>query len=80
MDCGRVRHQDNMASVECERKKHYNNNAPCPKTTWRPSSQAVGTVVMKNWEPLVSRPALAMERRPGVSCLMVKSSSANLAP
>ncbi len=21
---------------------------PCPKTTWRPSSQAVGTVVMKN--------------------------------
>lgn len=25
-----------------------------PKTTWRPSSQEVTTVVMKNWEPLLS--------------------------
>jgi hypothetical protein len=24
-----------------------------PKTTWRPSSQEVTTVVMKNWEPLL---------------------------
>lgn len=24
-----------------------------PKTTWRPSNQAVFTVVMKNWEPLL---------------------------
>ena len=26
-----------------------------PKTTWRPSSQEVTTVVMKNWEPLLER-------------------------
>lgn len=29
-----------------------------PKTTWRPSSQLVLTVQMKNWLPLVSGPAL----------------------
>ena len=33
-----------------------------PKTTWRPSSQAVFTVQMKNCEPFVP-PAFAMERR-----------------
>jgi hypothetical protein len=27
-----------------------------PKTTWRPSNQAVLTVVMKNWDPLVFGP------------------------
>ena len=31
-----------------------------PKTTWRPSSQLVLTVQMKNWLPLVSGPALRM--------------------
>jgi hypothetical protein len=28
-------------------------SATLPKTTWRPSSQEVTTVVMKNWEPLL---------------------------
>ena len=37
-------------------------------------------VVMKNWEPLVSFPALAMERRPFLECFNLKFSSANLAP
>jgi hypothetical protein len=36
----------------------------CPKTTCLPSSQAVGTVVMKNWLPLVFGPALAMDSMP----------------
>jgi hypothetical protein len=36
--------------------------APLPNTTWRPSSHDVVTVVMKNWLPLVSGPALAMDR------------------
>ena len=36
-------------------------------------------MVMKNWEPFVSRPALAMERRPGRVCEILKFSSANLA-
>lgn len=36
-----------------------------PNTTCLPSSQAVLTVVMKNWEPLVSLPALAMLTQPG---------------
>jgi len=39
-----------------------------------------GTVVMKNWEPLVLGPALAMERRPGLVCLNLKFSSANFSP
>ena len=34
---------------------------------------------MKNWEPLVLGPALAMERIPGPVCFKVKFSSANLA-
>lgn len=36
-----------------------------PKTTCLPSSHGVFTVVMKNWEPLVSLPALAMLTQPG---------------
>lgn len=36
-----------------------------PNTTCLPSSQAVFTVVIKNWEPLVSLPALAMLTQPG---------------
>jgi hypothetical protein len=44
------------------------------RMTWllryKPSSHDVVTVVMKNWEPLVSLPALAMERRPGPVCLL----------
>lgn len=43
-----------------------------PKTTCLPSKCDVGTVVMKNWEPLVSGPALAMLRRPTLSCCVKK--------
>jgi hypothetical protein len=51
-----------------------------PKTTWRPSSHEVTTVVMKNCEPFVSLPAFAMLRKPGAVCLSLKFSSANLSP
>ena len=51
-----------------------------PKTTCLPSSQSHVTVVMKNCEPLVPGPALAMERSPALSCFFLKFSSANLAP
>ena len=40
----------------------------------------VMTVVMKNWDPLVSFPALAMDSRPGLECLSLKFSSGNLLP
>ena len=40
--------------------------------------QLVLAVQMKNWEPLVLGPALAMDRIPGPVCLRVKFSSANL--
>ncbi len=50
-----------------------------PKTTCRPSSQEVSTVVMKNWLPLVLGPALAIDRQKG-SCLSLKFSSANFSP
>ena len=32
-------------------------------------------MVMKNWDPLVFFPALAMERRPGLVCFSLKFSS-----
>src|SRR5262249_59623471 len=51
-----------------------------PKTTCLPSSHEVTTVVMKNCEPLVFGPALAIDRRNGRSCLSWKFSSANFAP
>src|SRR5262245_53436509 len=51
-----------------------------PKTTCLPSSQAVTTVVMKNCEPLVFGPELAIERRNGLLCLSLKFSSLNLLP
>lgn len=37
-------------------------------------------VVMKNWEPLVSLPALAMDIRPTLECFNLKFSSGNLSP
>lgn len=40
----------------------------------------VTTVVMKNWEPLVSLPEFAMLNRPGLLCFNLKFSSANLGP
>ena len=51
-----------------------------PKTTCLPSSHEVTTVVMKNWDPLVLGPALAIDRRKGLLCLSWKFSSANLLP
>ena len=51
-----------------------------PNTTCLPSSHWVLTVVMKNWEPLVSLPALAMLIQPGPSCFSLKFSSGNLSP
>lgn len=39
-----------------------------PNTTCFPSRWGVGTVVIKNWEPLVPGPAFAMLSRPGLSC------------
>jgi len=39
-----------------------------PKTVCLLSSHGVGTVVMKNWEPFVPGPALAIETVNGRSC------------
>jgi hypothetical protein len=51
-----------------------------PNTTCLPSSQGVTTVVMKNCEPLVCGPALAIDSRPGSVCLSLKFSSLNFSP
>lgn len=40
----------------------------------------VRSVQMKNWEPLVLGPALAMDRMPAPVCFRVKFSSSNLLP
>lgn len=42
--------------------------------------QGVSTVVMKNWEPLVLGPALAIDRSPTPLCLSVKFSSGKVRP
>ena len=61
-----------------------------PNTTWWPSSHCVftypllpfimATVVMKNCEPLVSGPALAMDSMPGPVCFSLKFSSGKRSP
>ena len=43
-----------------------------PKTTWRPSSQAVFTVQMKNCDPFVPGPAFAIDKTPAPVCLSSK--------
>lgn len=48
---------------------------PLPKTVCLPFSHDVMTVVMKNWEPLVLGPALAMLSKPATSCFSAKFSS-----
>lgn len=56
---------------------------PCtarPKIVCLRSNQVVFSVVMKNWEPLVLGPALAMLTVYGLSCLSVENSSSNSRP
>eukprot|EP00955_Chlamydomonas_euryale_P014031 151325-Chlamydomonas_euryale.AAC.10 len=62
-------------AVQREDDSRMASLAPC-----FPSSHDVFAVVMKNWEPLVLGPALAMDRYPGRSCFSVKFSSGNLVP
>merc|ERR1711981_1043575 len=45
-----------------------------------PSSHDVFFTVMKNWEPLVSLPALAIDSQPAPWCCSLKFSSANFSP
>ena len=40
----------------------------------------VFSVQMKNWDPLVSGPLLAMDNTPGPECLSLKFSSAKVSP
>merc|ERR1712189_6769 len=51
-----------------------------PNTTCLPSSQVVFAVQMKNWDPFVFLPALAMDRIPDPVCFRMKFSSSNLLP
>ena len=53
--------------------------AHLPNTTWCPFNQSHGHVQMKNYEPFVFGPALAIETAP-IACLILKFSSSNLAP
>src|SRR6185437_2469865 len=53
--------------------------ATSPRVVCLPSSQGVGTWVMKNWLPLVPGPALAIDTLPGASCFRSgRHSSTNL--
>lgn len=45
-----------------------------------PTHQSVLAVQMKNWEPFVLGPALAMDRMPGPVCFRMKFSSGNFSP
>ena len=49
------------------------------RTTWRPSRWGVLAVVMKNCDPLLLGPALAIDKTPGLSCFKSEwNSSGNL--
>ena len=64
VDVRRFESEKNVIRLKVKKTSH--------KTTCFPSSQAVGTVQMKNCEPLVLGPALAIERTPSPVCLSVK--------
>ena len=49
--------------------RHVCNTTSVGRWTHAPSKCGVGTVQMKNWEPLVLGPAFAMLRIPGLVCL-----------
>ena len=51
-----------------------------PNTVCLPSNQGVLTVVMKNYDPLVLGPALAIDNNPGDECLILKFSSGKVLP
>ena len=51
-----------------------------PKTTCLPSRCGHDVVVMKNWEPLVFGPELAIDSSPGRECFLRKFSSCILPP
>jgi hypothetical protein len=55
-----------------KKKKNGLTSMIFPNTTCFPSSQLVVMVVMKNWDPLVFGPALAMLRYPGPVCFSLK--------
>jgi len=54
---------------ECKSWTVYFPSTTFPNTVCLPSSQGQGTKVMKNCDPLVFGPALAIDRRKGTSCL-----------
>jgi hypothetical protein len=51
-----------------------------PNTVCFPSNHGVGMVVIKNYDPFVLGPALAIESNPGLVCFTVKFSSGNVRP
>lgn len=51
---------------EVDRPTQGDRAITCPKMTCFLSNHGVGTVQMKNWEPFVFLPALAIERTPGL--------------
>ncbi|KAH3675838.1 hypothetical protein WICMUC_002484 [Wickerhamomyces mucosus] len=57
-----------------------NPSKTSPNTTCLPFNHEVTTVVMKNCEPFVFLPALAIDKIPGLLCFKEKFSSSNLLP
>lgn len=72
--------KDNFSSMTYTTTTTTYPSTTSPKTTCFPSNHGQGTVVMKNWEPLVLGPALAMDSWPGLVCLSWKFSSGNFWP
>jgi len=72
-----------LATVEMHKRLHCKLTIPLitfPNTTCLPSNHDVFTVVMKNCEPLVSLPALAMLSHPAPACFNLKFSSGKRSP
>ncbi|KYN11525.1 hypothetical protein ALC57_16308 [Trachymyrmex cornetzi] len=72
-----------IPALDTKISKPPNTSIPlrtCPKTTCFPSSQSVLAVHMKNCDPFVFGPELAIDRVPGPVCFNSKFSSSNLLP
>lgn len=55
--------------------KVLNPSTTSPNTTCLLSNHGHGTNVMKNYDPFVFGPALAIDKSPGLVCLSLKFSS-----
>ena len=66
-----------MFTIKPKKLDNYNSKR---KSSWLCLYHGVGATVIKNCEPLVFGPELAIDNKNGTSCLKRKFSSGNFSP